>query len=209
MIGIENFGAFLIAGIILNLTPGADTMYILARSISQGRRAGIYSVLGISAGIVVHTMAAAFGLSLIVAQSATAFNIIKYAGALYLIFLGVKALLDNKKTQLKVVDHQLSGKKIFMSGMVTNVLNPKVALFFLAFLPQFIRVEHAQNPLPYLTLGLCFVLTATIWTLLIALLSSRFATFIKQNHQVEKWLNKSAGLVFIFLGLKIALEKSR
>ena len=209
MIGIENFGAFLLAGIILNLTPGADTMYILARSISQGKKAGIYSVLGISSGIIVHTFAAAFGLSLIIAQSALAFNVIKYLGAAYLVFLGIKSLTSSKKTELVHIQQKLSGKKIFLSGMLTNVLNPKVALFFLAFLPQFIQLQHAQNPGPYLILGMSFVATATLWTMIIALLSARFASFIRQNQHVERWINRSAGVVFILLGLKIALEKSK
>lgn len=208
MTGIENFGAFLLAGIILNLTPGADTMYILARSISQGKRAGIYSVLGISSGIVIHTIAAAFGLSLIIAQSAVAFNTIKYLGAGYLIFLGIKALITTKKTALITVKQKLTGSKIFLSGMLTNVLNPKVALFFLAFLPQFIQIQYAQSPVPYLTLGLSFVATATLWTMTIALLSSRFASLIRKNQHIEQWINKSAGAVFILLGLKIAFERN-
>ncbi|ELR70493.1 homoserine/homoserine lactone efflux protein [Fulvivirga imtechensis AK7] len=209
MIGIENFGAFLLAGIILNLTPGADTMYILARSISQGKKAGIYSVLGISSGIILHTFAAAFGLSLIIAQSALAFNIIKYLGAGYLIFLGIKSLTSSKKNQLIRIQHELSGKKIFLSGMLTNVLNPKVALFFLAFLPQFIQLQHSQNPGPYLILGMSFVATATLWTMIIVLLSAKFASFIRHNQHVEQWINRSAGVVFILLGLKVALERSK
>ena len=209
MIGIENFGAFLLAGIILNLTPGADTMYILARSISQGKKAGIYSVLGISSGIIIHTFAAAFGLSLIIAQSALAFNMIKYLGAAYLVFLGIKSLFSSKKTELVQVRQKLSGKKIFLSGMLTNVLNPKVALFFLAFLPQFIQLPYAQDPIPYLVLGLSFVATATLWTLVIALLSAKFASFIKKNQHIERWINRAAGVVFISLGLKIALERSK
>jgi threonine/homoserine/homoserine lactone efflux protein len=136
MYGIENYVGFVIAGILLNLTPGADTMYILTRSISQGRRAGVYSVLGIGSGCLIHTILAAFGLSIILAKSALAFNIIKYVGVAYLVYLGIKMIMeknnlfDNKTQQLETTKLV----KIYQQGLLTNVLNPKVALFFLSFL---------------------------------------------------------------------------
>ena len=140
MFGITNFTAFLLAGILLNLTPGTDTIYILSRSISQGKKAGLLSALGISAGCLVHTLFAAFGLSIVLSQSAAAFDTVKYMGALYLIYLGLKTIFTRRPHgfDLDAIQTRDSDSRIFLSGMLTNVLNPKVALFFLAFVPQFI-----------------------------------------------------------------------
>ncbi|MEY2529861.1 MAG: hypothetical protein QOJ05_1951, partial [Verrucomicrobiota bacterium] len=139
MFGIHDFALFLTTGILLNLTPGPDTVYILGRSIAQGRRAGVASALGISVGSIFHTGAAALGLSAFLATSAWAFTAVKLAGAAYLIFLGVRALLERNQ-DLSIPAHfkQKDPAAAFRQGILTNVLNPKVALFFLAFLPQFI-----------------------------------------------------------------------
>ena len=135
MFGILNFSAFIIAGILLNLTPGADTMYILGRSIANGRRAGILSALGISTGSLVHTVLAALGLSVLLAESQLAFSIVKYLGAGYLIYLGIKSIAAKPAEQLLLEQHGGAQKasRIYWSGILTNVLNPKVALFYLAF----------------------------------------------------------------------------
>lgn len=209
MFGIINFGAFLIAGIILNLTPGTDTMYILGRSISQGKKAGILSALGIASGALVHCVFAALGLSLILAKSAMAFEIVKYAGAAYLIFLGIKMLISKSDSEFKLTEDkgQISYRKIYISGIFTNVLNPKVALFFLAFLPQFIDPNYAQSSLPFLILGLTFVFTGTIWCLTLAFFASRLSDIIRQNYKIKKWLDKITGGIFIVLGIKLALSK--
>ena len=209
MFGIINFGAFLIAGILLNLTPGSDTMYILGRSISQGKKAGLLSALGISTGALVHTVFAALGLSIILAQSATAFNIVKYLGALYLIYLGIKAMTSKSSNEFKLEEGSelKNNRKIYLSGILTNVLNPKVALFFLAFLPQFIDPNYTNSTVSFLVLGLTFVTTGTIWCLILALFSAKLSSSIKQNYKIKGWLDKFTGIVFIFLGIKLALLK--
>lgn len=209
MFGITNFTAFIIAGILLNITPGSDTMYILGRSISQGKRAGIASVLGISTGSLVHTLFAGLGLSVIIAQSPTVFNAIKYLGAVYLCFLGGKMLLNTASDNFKIqnIEEELDLKKIYFSGILTNVLNPKVALFFLAFLPQFVDNQSIGNPIPFFLLGLTFVFTGTIWCLILALFSALLADKIKQNYVIKKWIDRITGGVFIAIGLKLALEK--
>src|SRR5216110_3051933 len=144
MFGIHNFGLFLIAGILLNLTPGPDTVYILGRSVAQGREAGVASALGICVGSIFHTCAAALGLSAILATSALAFGAIKMLGGAYLVFLGIKILLDRRKhLSLPSNFRRQSIAAAFRQGVLTNILNPKVALFFLAFLPQFI--DPASN----------------------------------------------------------------
>ena len=209
MNGIINFEAFLIAAIALNLTPGADTMYILGRSISQGKRAGILSALGISTGSIFHIIFATLGLSVILAKSAIAFEIVKYAGALYLIFLGIKLLVSKTKEKFEIDKkiEKTSSKKIYLSGVFTNLLNPKVALFFLAFIPQFIDPAYAESPMPFLILGLTFLFTGTIWCLVLAIFASKLSKGIRENHKINSWLNKITGSIFVVLGIKLALTK--
>ena len=210
MFGITNFETFLFAGIILNLTPGADTMYILGRSISQGKKAGIMSALGISTGSLVHCIIASFGLSIIIAKSAIAFSTIKYLGAVYLIYLGVKALLTKSRKEFEIEQldkKKSSNRKIFISGILTNILNPKVALFFLAFLPQFIDPNYATNSLPFIILGLTFIATGTIWCLALAMFSAKLSDRIRRNYKIKMWLDKITGGIFIALGIKLALSK--
>ncbi|WP_299800060.1 LysE family translocator [uncultured Maribacter sp.] len=210
MFGITNFETFLIAAVLLNLTPGADTMYILGRSISQGKKAGIMSAMGISTGSLVHCIIAAFGLSMIIAKSALAFSVIKYLGAAYLIFLGIKALMTKSQNEFeieKMDKKKASNRKIFVSGILTNILNPKVALFFLAFLPQFIDPNYATNSLPFIVLGLTFIATGTIWCLALALFSAKLSDRIRKNYKIKLWLDRITGGIFIALGIKLALSE--
>src|SRR5205807_3032333 len=176
MFGIHNFGLFLVAGILLNLTPGPDTLYILGRSIAQGREAGIASALGISLGSIFHTCAAALGLSAILTTSALAFGAVKLLGGAYLISLGIKMILDRcKHLSLPSNFRRRTTTAAFRQGVFTNILNPKVALFFLAFLPQFIDPASNSKVLAFLTLGLAFVTTGTIWCLILAWFASAFS----------------------------------
>jgi len=210
MFGITNFETFLITAVLLNLTPGADTMYILGRSISQGKKAGIMSAMGISTGSLVHCIIAAFGLSMIIAKSAVAFSVIKYLGAAYLIFLGVKALMTKSQNEFeieKIDKKKVNNRKIFVSGILTNILNPKVALFFLAFLPQFIDPNYATNSLPFIVLGLTFIATGTIWCLALALFSAKLSDRIRKNYKIKLWLDRITGGIFIVLGIKLAFSE--
>lgn len=209
MYGIENYLGFLVAGILLNLTPGADTMYILTRSISQGRRAGIYSVLGITTGGLIHTVLAALGLSIVLAKSALAFNIIKYAGVAYLVYLGVKMIFEknnlfDSNTQKLETTHLF---KIYRQGLITNVLNPKVALFFLSLLPQFINPQYANGPIPFLILGATFMTTCTIWCFILAFSSAMISRTLRNNDRIGKIMQKISGFIFIALGIKILTNK--
>lgn len=209
MFGIINFEAFLIAGLILNLTPGADTMYILGRSIAQGKKAGILSALGISTGAIFHIIFATLGLSIILVKSATVFEIVKYFGAAYLMFLGLKTIFKKAdgKFELSNESEGVSYRKIYLSGVLTNILNPKVALFFLAFLPQFIDPNYVQSSLPFLILGVTFLLTGTIWCLILALFASKLSDRIRKNYKIKMWLDKITGGIFVVLGIKLALMK--
>lgn len=216
MFGIENYLGFIVAAMLLNLTPGTDSMYIITRSISQGQKAGVYSVLGIVSGILVHTLLAALGLSIILANSPLAFMIVKYIGALYLCYLGFKMLVlksapliannlpeNNPHTAAK----SSSYGKIYQQGVLTNTFNPKVALFFLAFFPQFIDPSYAYSTLSFLILGLTFATTGLIWCLCLALLAARFSQRLRENPVIETILNKISGIVFIGLGIKLLTEK--
>ena len=208
MFGIHDFGLFLAAGILLNLTPGPDTVYILGRSIAQGREAGIASALGISLGSIFHTCAAALGLSAILATSAIAFGTIKLLGGAYLIFLGIKMILDRRK-QLSLPSNfrRRTTVAAFRQGILTNILNPKVALFFLAFLPQFIDPGSNMKIAAFITLGLTFVTTGTIWCLVLAWFASALSERLRENETITRSLNRTAGALFVFLGLRLATTK--
>jgi threonine/homoserine/homoserine lactone efflux protein len=183
-------------------------MYILGRSVSQGRRAGVLSVLGISTGTLGHTLLASLGLSAILARSAMAFDIIKYIGAAYLIYLGIKALLSASDAfSVKEKSQEATMSRIYLQGILTNLLNPKVALFFLAFLPQFVNPSGSFGPLPFLLLGITFVATGTAWCLLIAFFSSLATSRLRENPAISKVMNKLTGLLFI--GLGAALLRAR
>ncbi len=208
MFGIHDFGLFLAAGVLLNLTPGPDTVYILGRSIAQGREAGVASALGICVGSIFHTCAAALGLSAILATSAVAFVAIKLLGGAYLIFLGIKLLLDRRRElSLPSNFRQRTSAAAFRQGILTNVLNPKVALFFLAFLPQFIDPATNNKILAFVTLGFTFVTTGTIWCLILAWFASSFSDRLRASETVGLWVNRAIGALFIFLGARLAATK--
>lgn len=211
MFGIENFITFLIAGILLNLTPGSDTMYVLGRSISQGKLAGIYSAMGIGAGCMVHIFLATFGLSIILKQSQVLFDCIKYLGAAYLFYMGIRLLIHKDKKQFDVtgMDQIPDLKKVFLSGALTNILNPKVALFFIAFLPQFVQKDYAHPALSFFILGLTFNFTGTLWNLILAVFAASMTTRIKENFRIKTWLDRLTGAVFVLLGIRLALAENR
>lgn len=210
MFGIHDFALFVTTGILLNLTPGPDTLYILGRSVAHGRRAGVASALGISVGSIFHTAAAALGLSAFLATSAWAFTFVKLAGAAYLIFLGVRALVERQQ-ELSLPAHfkRRGAAAAFRQGILTNILNPKVALFFLAFLPQFIDAGAPSKTLAFIFLGLTFVLTGTTWCLILAWFSSAFSARLRESPTVAVWLSRAVGSLFIFLGLRLAAAARR
>lgn len=207
MIGIVHFETFLLAGILLNLTPGNDTIFILSKSIGQGKKAGIVSTFGIATGSVGHTLLAAFGLSIIIAKSILLFNIIKYLGAAYLLYMGYKMLTN--KTQLNtdgiIMTKSVNYLKIYRDGFFTNILNPKVALFFIAFLPQFIDTTYRNTVFPFLLLGTTFITTGTIWCMILAVFASAIFAKLKDNKKMSTYINKICGLSLIGLGIKVAL----
>ena len=195
---------------MLNLTPGNDMLYVAARSTSQGIRAGIISSLGIMVGCMVHIIAAVVGLSAIIAESALAFNVIKYLGAAYLIYLGIRSLLSKKKSiEFKKELVPLSNRKIFLQGVITNVLNPKVALFFLAFLPQFIHAGSKNAQWQILFLGVWFNIGGTIVNITVSILFGKIGKWLSQSPRFVKWQERITGAMLIALGIKAALSSRK
>ena len=208
MLGIHDYWLFVATGVLLNLTPGQDTLYILGRSLAQGRQIGVASALGITAGSVVHTLAAALGLSAVLATSASAFIALKIVGAVYLVYLGVRVLTTRTAA---VGSTNIPGLvdiwTAFRQGMLTNMLNPKVALFFLALMPQFIEPDSPTKVGAFLVLGLTFLTTGTVWCLVLALGASRLRSFFASRPRAFQGLSQASGALFIFLGLRLAASK--
>ena len=204
--GIENFIAFLVATVLFVLTPGIETVFLINKSISQGRRTGVYTSFGLNTGALVHTLFGALGLSIMVAKSAVFFALIKYLGAAYLIYLGATKVMS-KKGLITGMNEELkkdSAKSNFTSGFVTNILNPKVALFFIAFFPQFISPTEIENPVPFMILGVIYAIMTTVWYLVLTSFAGTFSTKIKENEKMGVRLNKISGVIFVLMGLQIA-----
>lgn len=195
---------FFAASLILLVTPGPAVFYIVARSIDQGRLAGVVSTLGVAAGSCVHSLAAALGVSAILASSATAFTVVKLIGAGYLIYLGVRKFLvpDPVETDLAVARRQL--REIFVQGIVVNVLNPKTALFFLAFLPQFVDVSKGHVALQMILLGVMFAALGILSDGLYAIAAGTFGRWLKRHAGVLKAQRYFAGSVYLGLGVLTA-----
>ena len=210
MLGTQHLWLFVVSGLLLNITPGQDTLYIVTRSVAQGRAAGWWSVLGISSGSVVHTLAAAFGLSAILATSAYAFTVVKLAGAAYLVYLGVKMLLERPAAASPGIDVPAASESawaIYRAGLLTNVLNPKVALFFLAFLPQFVAPDASSRVTAFLFLGAVFVFNGTLWCLVLVLGASALSSRLRRSAAGARRLRQATGAVFVGLGARLALQK--
>jgi threonine/homoserine/homoserine lactone efflux protein len=208
MLGIHDYWLFVATGVVLNLAPGQDTLYILGSSIAYGRRLGLASALGISAGCIVHTLAAALGLSAILATSSIAFTIVKLVGAAYLIYLGIRALTAPADA-VSPLGHAalVSAGSAFRRGVVTNVLNPKVALFFLALLPQFIDSDSPTKVIAFLALGLTFIATGTVWCVTLALAASRIRGIFIDHPRALTHLSRAGGALFVFLGVRLAASE--
>jgi len=200
-----SLGVFLAASLVLLITPGPAVLYIVARSLAQGRRAGLVSVLGVAAGTVVHVMAAALGLSALLASSALAYGVVKYAGAAYLIFLGLRRILAPEGPLELEVAEPRSLLRLFSEGMVVNVLNPKTALFFLAFLPQFVDVSRGAVGSQVLFLGIAFVLLGMMSDGTWALAAGGIGSWARGNPRFLRAERYLSGGVFLGLGFSAAL----
>src|ERR1041385_5425016 len=208
MFGTQNLSLFLLSAILLNLTPGQDTLYIVGRSVAQGRLAGLLSGAGIIAGCVIHTLAAAFGLSAILATSASAFMMVKLAGAAYLVYLGGRKLLNRSASAGKPAEFtRASAWAIFRAGLFTNVLNPKVALFHLAFLPQFVDPAAGSKIFAFLFLGALFITTGTCWCVVLACAASAISRRFRADASTGVFIRRATGALFVALGIKLAVTR--
>ena len=218
MTGIHDVALFIAAGLLLNLTPGPDMAYIAARSVAGGFREGTAAVFGITAGCVVHTIAAAVGLSALLATSATAFEIVKWAGALYLLYAGIRLLAAGTRSGASSQrdDAQPSARaagkspvrvtpwRIFREALLINVLNPKVALFFLAFLPQFIAIDAPDKALAFVLLGTLFNFDSLFVNLPVAWLASHAGRRWRHRARAMRWMRGVAGGLFVLLAVPLA-----
>ena len=211
MLGIHELWLFVISGVLLNITPGPDTAYIVGRSLQMGWRGGAAAALGISAGCFVHVFGAAIGLSALLMASSAAFTLIKWAGAAYLCFIGVTMMLSRQRPPVEdaVGGSAISLRQVFWQGAATNVLNPKVALFFLAFLPQFVDADAPHKAVAFLMLGLIFISTGTLWCFGLAAFAARAAGRIRQSGRALLWINRALGGLFVYLGIRIAALQAR
>lgn len=212
MLGIHELWLFIVAGLLLNITPGPDTAYILGRSVQMGWRGGAAAALGISAGCLVHVFAAAAGLSALLAASSLAFMVVKWIGAACLIYTGVQMLLSRSQSiadDTLATSNAVALRQVFWQGALTNALNPKVALFFLAFLPQFVAADSPHKTLAFLLLGLIFITTGTLWCLGIAAFAAKAAGRIRKSGAALKWINRVLGGMFVYLGCRVATLGSR
>jgi threonine/homoserine/homoserine lactone efflux protein len=205
MLEWSKLSLFVSVALILVFVPGPNTLYIIARSIQQGRLAGFVSSLGVQVGTMVHIGAAALGLSALLVSSALAFNVVKYAGAAYLIYLGIKTLLTKERIEpTRVRNAKLS--RVFYQGMVVNVLNPKTALFFFAFLPQFISVSRGGVMLQIILLGSILIFLGTLSDSIYALASGSIGNWLRGNLKFLRAQKYFAGSVYIGLGAATALS---
>ncbi len=213
MTGVGDLGLFVAAGLLLNITPGPDLAYIAARSAAGGFRAGLAATLGITAGCVAHTLAAAAGLSVLLATSAAAFGVVKWCGVVYLLYAGIRLVAAGVRGPRAATGGPppapATAAKIFREAFVINVLNPKVALFFLAFLPQFIEAGAPAKALAFIALGCLFNFNSLFVNVPVAWLAARAGRRVRAHAQAARWLTGIVGALFVLLAARLAtLERS-
>jgi RhtB (resistance to homoserine/threonine) family protein len=205
---IHDLWLFLLAGVLLNVTPGQDMALIIARSTQYGTRAGVLAALGVGAGAFVHITAAAIGISTLIVASALAFAVLKWLGAAYLTYLGVQMLRASMKPESPATMLQPPTsdrlRHVFLQGVLSNALNPKVAVFFLAFLPQFVDAEATSKVASFITLGLIFNGVGTTWNIAVACFAARLARSNRYG-QAKAWLQRAIGALFVLVGVRLAL----
>jgi threonine/homoserine/homoserine lactone efflux protein len=212
MLGIHDFWLFIVSGLLLNIAPGPDTAYIVGRSVQLGWRGGIAAALGISTGCLSHVLAAAIGLSALLVASATAFTAVKWLGAAYLCYIGLTMLFSRAQKSdepARQENDPASLWRVFWQGALTDMLNPKVALFFLAFLPQFVNVDAPQKALAFLILGLIFIFNGTLWCLGVAVVAARAASRVRSSSGTLALVNRGIGGLFVYFGIRIAFAQAK
>jgi len=204
--GIINLPLFIISSAILVIAPGPDFIYVTSRGISEGHKAGVLSALGISVGLLIHTLFAAFGLSALIQASSAAYLLIKFAGAGYLIYLGFKALITKSKLNSETENSNKKGS-VFNQGVLTNVFNPKAIVTFMAFLPQFVDIKISNPVMQFSILGAIIAVIAVIWFGIVGYFSGVVGSVIKKSRRFQTVVTYLSGTVMIALGLRLALKK--
>ncbi|MEH7380197.1 LysE family translocator [Bacillus sp. JJ1533] len=199
--------SFLGAAIVLTIMPGPDNLFTLAQSIAKGKNAGIFTTLGLCTGLLVHISAATIGISAVIYKSAFAFTVVKYAGAAYLLFLAVKSFREKASSLTLNSADILDYKSLYKKGVIMNLLNPKVSLFFLAFFPQFINYESGQVSIQMLVYGLLFLVQTLVIFSLISIFAGKVGNFIRKNPTLSKKINYIQGSLFTLIGLKIIFSE--
>lgn len=200
---------FFSAALALNLSPGPDLLYVLSRTLAGGWRIGVASACGVCSGALVHVAAAALGISAILATSALAFTVVKYVGAAYLLYLGIQALRsagDGMRATLEA-GPRTSAWQAYRQGILVDILNPKAAIFFMAFLPQFVRPEQGAIALQLLVLGVLVVVVAIVVECLLVLLANRASAALRRNRKLGQWLDRLLGSILIGLGIRLGLSE--
>ncbi|GAB6262930.1 LysE family translocator [Photobacterium sp. CCB-ST2H9] len=205
MFGIENLWLFVVSGLLLNMIPGPDSLLIAGRAATQGFKAGSAAALGIGTGTLIHIVAAALGLSALLATSATAFTLVKVLGGAYLIYMAISMLRSRGETeQAEVIQKpKASLKRIYTQGLITNLFNPKIAVFFLAFMPQFISASSDNKALAFIVLGLIFNFNGMLWCHFIAWVSASISHKLTVNLSVKKWLSRFTATLFGVFGVRL------
>ena len=207
MLGIENYVGFIIAALVLNITPGSDTIYILSRTLAQGKRAGVASVLGISSGVLVWGLLVSFGLATILKSMPSLMLLVKLLGAAYIVWIAIQMWRnsDLDAAALQAGNTHSSIRKVYQQGIITNLLNPKVGLFFLAFLPQFVSVG-TQSPLPFLLLTGTFIVTGTLWCLLLVGLASLISKQLQHKPHLASYISRGSSVILGGMGIHIGFS---
>jgi len=209
MIEPAKFALFVAVSWALIIAPGPDMLYVITRGMAHGRKAGIVSAVGVICGILVHTTAAALGITLILQTSAFAFLVVKYLGAIYLIYLGVKAWRDKSTLSLQGSTSSVSSQSLFWQGVLSNVLNPKIAVFFLAFLPQFVDQGSSQVALQMAILGLTFAFFGLCFLVVVGYFAGTVGAWLTRSPQYTNILRWLTGGILISLGVRLALTEQR
>lgn len=207
MIDPAKFALFITVSWALIIAPGPDMLYVITRGMTHGRRAGMLSALGVICGILVHTTAAALGLTLIFQTSGMAFLVVKYLGAAYLIYLGIKSWQEKNVFTLQTSSSTVSSQQLFWQGVLSNVLNPKIAIFFLAFLPQFVDKSSNQVTLQLVTLGLTFAFLGLLFLVVVGYSSGTIGSWITRRPHFSQFLGRLSGGILVALGVRLALTE--
>jgi threonine/homoserine/homoserine lactone efflux protein len=200
---MESLPLFIIASLALIVTPGPDIIYVLSRGIADGRIGGMVSALGVTSGIFIHTLAASLGLAVLLQTSVIAFWILKLVGGVYLIYLGIQIIKNKKAFDLEISGNGINLKKCFVQGFLSNVLNPKVALFFVAFLPQFVNINSPNYSTQMIGLGLIFALMTIAFLSILGIFAGLIGAWLKSKRSVAGKVRWISGLVLMLLGVRL------